>query len=109
VFALCALLLAGASLGGGGRGGAGAPAPPPTLRYPDDADAWIEEFAVERRYRRRGIGTALLMRAFAELRTGGAERALLSTDSRGGGRHLYESVGMSVVRSSTKYMKRLGA
>jgi mycothiol synthase len=78
-----------------------------TMVYPDDSDAWIEELAVASGYRRRGVGTALLTHAFAELRREGAAKALLSTDSRGGGRHLYESAGMSVVRSFTKFAKEL--
>jgi mycothiol synthase len=78
-----------------------------TMMYPDEGESWIEEFAVERAHRRKGVGTALLTYAFAELRRAGAPKALLSTDSRGGGRHLYESVGMQVVRSYTKFGKPL--
>jgi mycothiol synthase len=80
-----------------------------TMLYPPEAEGWIEEFAVAREHRRRGVGTALLTRACAELRRAGAEKAMLSTDSRGAGRHLYESAGMSVVRSFTKFAKELRA
>ncbi|MFL5737022.1 MAG: GNAT family N-acetyltransferase [Actinomycetota bacterium] len=80
-----------------------------TVVYPDEGESWIEEFAVERAYRRKGVGTSLLTHAFAELRRAAAPKALLSTDSRGGGRHLYESVGMQVVRSYTKFGKSLSA
>jgi GNAT superfamily N-acetyltransferase len=80
-----------------------------TMLYPPEAEGWIEEFAVAREHRRRGIGTALLTRTCAELRRAGAEKAMLSTDSRGAGRHLYESAGMSVVRSFTKFAKELRA
>ena len=45
--------------------------------------------------------------AFAGLKERGAGKAMLSTDSRGGGRHLYESVGMKLARSYTKYEKAL--
>ena len=78
-----------------------------TMLYPPEAEGWIEELAVERMHRRRGIGKALLTRACAELRQAGMEKAMLSTDSRGAGRHLYESAGMSLVRSFTKFAKPL--
>jgi mycothiol synthase len=78
-----------------------------TMVYPEDGDAWIEEFAVARDHRRQGVGTALLTRAFGDLREAGAARALLSTDSRGAGRHFYEDVGMRVLRSYTKFQKQL--
>ena len=78
-----------------------------TMLYPPEVEGWIEELAVEREHRRRGIGKALLTRAAAELRRAGMEKAMLSTDSRGAGRHLYESAGMSLVRSFTKFAKPL--
>jgi GNAT superfamily N-acetyltransferase len=78
-----------------------------TMPYPRDREGWIEEFAVEREHRRHGIGIALLTRACAELRRAGMEKAMLSTDSRGAGRHLYESAGMNLVRSFTKFAKPL--
>jgi mycothiol synthase len=78
-----------------------------TMTYPKDGEAWVEEFAVARDHRRRGVGTALLTHVFAELRRAGAPKVLLSTDSRGGGRDLYESVGMRVARSYTKFSKPL--
>ena len=78
-----------------------------TMLYPPDGEGWIEEFAVEREHRRHGIGTALLTHACARLREAGMEKAMLSTDSRGAGRHLYEAAGMSVVHSFTKFAKEL--
>jgi ribosomal protein S18 acetylase RimI-like enzyme len=79
------------------------------MLYPPEAEGWIEELAVEREHRRRGVGVAMLTRACAELRLLGMHKAMLSTDSRGAGRHLYESAGMRLVRSFTKFAKPLKA
>jgi mycothiol synthase len=75
--------------------------------YQDDGDGWIDELAVAQPYRGRGVGKALVTNAFAELKERGAQKAMLSTDSRGGGRQLYESAGMHIARSYTKYEHEL--
>jgi mycothiol synthase len=75
--------------------------------FPEDGDGWIDELAVAQAHRRRGVGKALATNAFAGLKERGARKAMLSTDSRGGGRHLYESAGMHVTRSYTKFEKQL--
>jgi mycothiol synthase len=77
--------------------------------YQDDGDGWIDELAVAQTHRQRGVGKALVTNAFAELKQRGAEKAMLSTDSRGGGRHLYESAGMTIARSYTKFERELSA
>jgi mycothiol synthase len=75
--------------------------------YAHDAEGWIDELAVAQPHRRRGVGKALVTNAFAGLKDRGADKAMLSTDSRGGGRHLYESAGMHIARSYTKFERML--
>jgi mycothiol synthase len=55
----------------------------------------VSEFGVRRPWRRRGIGTALLLSLLRELRRRGFERAALSAgaDSLTGATHLYERIG----------------
>ncbi|MDQ6934470.1 MAG: GNAT family N-acetyltransferase [Actinomycetota bacterium] len=59
-------------------------------------EAFIDRLAVRRDQRRRGLGQALLVDAFARGREHGATRAALSTDSRTGALSLYRKVGMEV-------------
>ena len=70
---------------------------------------WIETLAVRAAWRRRGLGTALLLHAFHELRRRGRTTAGLSVDSENptGAVRLYESVGMRTVRARVLYEKRL--
>jgi GNAT superfamily N-acetyltransferase len=74
------------------------------LRY-DDA-FWVQQLAVRRSHRGRGVGRGLLRTAFARGRREGYELAGLSTDSRTGALALYERVGMRVARSFTHRRKR---
>ncbi len=62
----------------------------------DGGDAYVHKVAVRADQRGRGLARVLLADAFAESRSHGAARALLSTDTRAGARGLYESVGMVV-------------
>ncbi len=64
-----------------------------------DDEAWIDQIAVRRDARGRGLGRALLVRAFAVARTHGATTLRLNTDSRTGALGLYEHVGMTVVET----------
>ena len=75
-----------------------------------DDVGWIGEVGVLRPFRGRGLGKALLRRAFAELATRGAGRARLNVDSQNeaGATRLYESVGMTVRRAFNVYEKRVG-
>ena len=57
---------------------------------------WIDQLAVRRDQRGRGLARALLVEAFREGRSHGAVSAQLSTDSRTGALGVYERVGMSV-------------
>jgi GNAT superfamily N-acetyltransferase len=63
---------------------------------------WVSILGVRRPWRRRGLGRALLLHAFAELRARGKTRAGLGVDagSPTGAVGLYESVGMIVTRRS---------
>lgn len=62
---------------------------------------WIEILAVAERWRRRGVATWMLRRAFADLAAGGARSVRLAVD--GGNEHgaptLYSGVGMEVRRT----------
>jgi ribosomal protein S18 acetylase RimI-like enzyme len=57
---------------------------------------YIDDLAVRRPWRRRGLGRALLLQAFVELRRRRQPRAYLDVDSASptGAPHLYRSVGM---------------
>lgn len=70
-------------------------------------EGWIQQLAVDRGYRGRGLGKALLTECFLRFRRLGRRRAGLSTDSRTGALSLYEHVGMRVDRSYTYWVKRL--
>lgn len=59
-------------------------------------EAFVDRLAVRRDERRRGLGQALLVDAFAVGREHGATRCTLSTDSRTGALSLYQKVGMQV-------------
>lgn len=55
---------------------------------------WVNQVAVSREHRRRGLAQALLAASFSTARARGASRAELSTDSRTGALTLYERLGM---------------
>ncbi len=59
-------------------------------------EAFINQLAVRRDQRHRGLAQALLVDAFARGREHGASRSALSTDSRTGALGLYQKVGMEV-------------
>jgi GNAT superfamily N-acetyltransferase len=75
------------------------------LIYGDEG--WVQQIAVERLYRGRGLGGALLQASFREFFLRGLLTAGLSTESRTGARGVYEHVGMRVTRSYTRYSKDL--
>ena len=64
---------------------------------------WVNQVAVSRAHRGRGIAQALLAAAFAAARERGADKAELSTDSRTGALSLYERLGMRVKSSFTQW------
>ena len=75
------------------------------LIYGDEG--WVQQIAVERSYRGRGLGGALLQASFREFFLRGLLTAGLSTESRTGARGVYEHVGMRVTRSYTRFSKDL--
>jgi mycothiol synthase len=70
---------------------------------------WVQQLAVGRTHRGRGLGRALLQHAFGEFYRRGKPQVGLSTDSRTGALGLYEHVGMKVKRSYTNFAKEASA
>ena len=68
---------------------------------------WVDQVAVRREARGRGLGRALLVAAFEAARERGATTTRLNTDSRTGALGLYEHVGMVVVESFEHHAIRL--
>lgn len=65
----------------------------------EDGEGWVDQLAVARPYRGRGLGGALLRASFARFRDRGIDVAALTTDTRTGARTLYEHVGMTVTET----------
>jgi len=80
---------------------------PSAAAAPDAVE--VGELGVRRAWRHRGIGRALLLRAFAEAREKGFAAVELGVDSESltGATRLYESVGMHPVRSFERWEKLL--
>lgn len=70
-------------------------------------EGWVDQLAVRRDHRGRGLGAALLAASFGDMRDRGAVEVGLSTDSRTGALDLYTSLGMVVTMSFTRYSKVL--
>jgi mycothiol synthase len=70
---------------------------------------WIGGLGVRRPWRRRGLGRALLLRAFGQLYERGERRVSLNvhTENPTGATRLYESAGMRVEREDVLYRKEL--
>jgi mycothiol synthase len=75
----------------------------------DPGMAWVDYVGVLRRYRRRGLGLALLRHCFCKFYRRGIRRAGLSVDAESltGATRLYERAGMRVVREHVGYEKEL--
>jgi mycothiol synthase len=69
---------------------------------------WVSVLGVRRPWRRRGLGRALLLHAFHELRRRGKARVGLGVDAESptGAVALYEGVGMTVTRRSVTLERR---
>lgn len=74
--------------------------------YGPQTEGWIDQLAVDRAHRERGLGRALLEESFRRFWELGRRQCGVSTDSRTGALSLYEHVGMSVRRSYTRWTKR---
>jgi mycothiol synthase len=70
-------------------------------------EGWVEQIAVKRSHRGRGLGGALLRASFRRFFERGLKTAGLSTESRTGARGVYEHIGMRVTRSFKRYSKDL--
>jgi GNAT superfamily N-acetyltransferase len=70
---------------------------------------WVRVLGVRRKWRRQGVGRALLLHAFHEFRRRGFHAGALGVDAQSltGANRLYESAGMHVVRRSDVYEKAL--
>jgi mycothiol synthase len=73
----------------------------------DNDEGWIDQLAVAREHRGRGLGRALLVHAFGVTWRRGGRRCGLGTDSRTGARGLYEHVGMRARKTYYEYVKQL--
>jgi GNAT superfamily N-acetyltransferase len=76
----------------------------------EEGAGWIEDLAVLRPWRKRGIALALLLHALGALHRRGLRAALLGVDadSPTGAKRLYERAGMREVRRTDLYSKRIG-
>ena len=69
-----------------------------------DGCGYVDQLAVRKDQRGRGIARALLVDAFARAREHGATRSELATDSRTGALPLYEHVGMQISKTCQHWM-----
>jgi mycothiol synthase len=76
-----------------------------------EAGGWVHVLGVRRRWRRRGVGLALLHHAFAEFYRRDIHNVYLGVDAQSltGATRLYERAGMHVVRQYKSYEKELRA
>lgn len=85
--------------------------------YTDDNEAfgrrrgWLDSVFVRRRWRRRGLGAALVARSLVRLREAGMTEAMLGVDSDNpsGALALYERAGFAVHKRSAAYRKPMEA
>ena len=76
-----------------------------------EAGGWVHVLGVRRRWRRKGIGLALLHHAFGEFYRRNVHNVYLGVDAQSltGATRLYERAGMRVVREYKNYEKELRA
>ena len=78
-----------------------------SLELPDSPDGYVDEVAVRRDFRGRGLARALLTYATLAAGRRGKERLTLWTHSGTGALAMYERLGMRVRRSTTVYRTKL--
>ncbi|WP_030669869.1 GNAT family N-acetyltransferase [Streptomyces cellulosae] len=78
-----------------------------SLDLPEAGEGYIEQVAVHRDHRNRGIARLLMRHAFRAFHRQGRRTCTLATHSDTGALSLYLRVGMTVRRSSTVYRKSL--
>jgi len=74
--------------------------------YGPGQDAWIQQLAVARDHRGRGLGAALIRESFARFADRGYANGGLATDSRTGALEMYAHLGFTVRSSWTRWVKR---
>ncbi|MGH8876108.1 MAG: GNAT family N-acetyltransferase [Stackebrandtia sp.] len=77
------------------------------LEVPEHGEGFVDCFAIDGAWRRRGIGAAMLRESFAAFARRGFGQCTLWTHSDTGALSLYERVGMTVRRSTTVFGKSL--
>lgn len=80
-----------------------------TITLNDELGGWVQQVAVRRLWRGRGIGLALLHQVFGELYKLGVPRAGLEVDAENpsGALRLYQRAGMHAQQHWTEFRKRL--
>jgi GNAT superfamily N-acetyltransferase len=73
--------------------------------YGPGAEGWIEQVAVVKAHRNRGLGRALLQECFRRFAQRGRLSCGVNTDSRTGALGLYEHAGMTVDRTYRRWTK----
>ncbi|MCI0584338.1 MAG: GNAT family N-acetyltransferase [Chloroflexi bacterium] len=70
---------------------------------------WLEHISVRRRWRRRGVASALIVRALHRLREKGMAQAMLGADAENltGAVRIYESLGFRRTRTAANYRKAI--
>jgi len=78
-------------------------------REKETLSGWINDIGVLKPFRRRGIGTALMLKGLKELKNEGLENALLYVDDENPTKaiKLYEKVGFKIVKKTQIYQKKL--
>jgi ribosomal protein S18 acetylase RimI-like enzyme len=71
-------------------------------------EGFVKDLVVHPKFRRRGLGAALLQHTFRHFRARGVERVTLKTDARNTSQawRLYERVGMRTIRTYDDWKKR---
>ena len=77
------------------------------LDYGNEDEGYVQQLAVRRDYRHRGIARALLFHVFGGFHRTGRRWCTLSTNSYTGALSLYERVGMRIRQSYTRYERPL--